>query len=268
MDTHFHLLIRTSDQPLWKLMKPLNGDFAHYYNKRYSRRGPLFSDRYKSIATQDQNYLEQIIRYIHLNPVRAGICKTIGQLDRYPWSGHRAIMKNERNGFQAVGQVLRRFGKETDQARKAYREFIDAGVKSGAEEDFLTSLRGSNFGRQGKHVSEYWVIGDADFQKSVLEKDAQTRLNLARYKKEGISLEHVLKSTAEKTDVDPALILHQSKRTPHAAARMIFCFQAREFDFPTRSIGKFLGIGQAAVTNAARKGAALSRKLKIGPWEK
>ena len=57
MDTHAHFLIKTSTKPLWALMKPLNTDYAHWYNRTYGRRGPLFADRFKSITTQDQRYL-------------------------------------------------------------------------------------------------------------------------------------------------------------------------------------------------------------------
>jgi putative transposase len=267
MDTHVHLLMRTTEKPLWQVMKPLNCDYAHYYNKKYNRRGPLFSDRYKSIATQDQYYLEHLIRYIHLNPIRAGICKTVRHLDRYPWSGHRAIMENANNGFQEVNQVLRRFGKTTGEAQKKYREFIKDGVGVSSEEEFLSAVRASNTGRRGKDASHFWVIGDAAFQKSVFKKDTQNRLTLARYKKEGISLEDVLKKTARKTEVNEKLILCKSKRTPQAAARMIFCYLARELGFPTRETGTFLGVQQAAVSNAARYGAVLAHKQKIC-WEK
>ena len=70
MANHIHLLIKTNENPLWNLMKPLNSDYSRWYNKKYNRRGPLFFDRYKSIATQDQYYLEQLVRYIHLNAIR------------------------------------------------------------------------------------------------------------------------------------------------------------------------------------------------------
>ena len=268
MDTHIHLLIRTTELPLWRLMKPLQCDYAHYYNRKNGRRGPLFSDRYKSIATQDQYYLEQLIRYIHLNPVRAGICKTIDELDRYSWCGHRAIMANESNGFQELKQVLRRFGKTTEEARMKYREFIEAGIAADTEEAFLSAIRASNEGRRSRNASEYWIIGDADFQKSVLEKDSQNRLALARHRRERITLDDVLSATAAKTNVDARLILQRSKGTPHSAARMIFCFIARELGFPTRETGVFLGIQQAAVSNAARKGAAIAQKRKIVWGEK
>ena len=124
MDTHVHLLLRTTEQPIWKVMKPLHCDYAHYYNRKYNRQGPLFSDCCKSIAIQDQYYLEYLVRYIHLNPIRAGVCKTMDQLDRYRWSGHRSIMENDDGGFQEIRQVLQRFGNPVDAAREKYREFI------------------------------------------------------------------------------------------------------------------------------------------------
>jgi putative transposase len=158
MDNHIHLLILTTELPLWKLMKPLNSDYAHYYNKKYNRRGALFSDRYKSIATQDQLYLEQLIRYIHLNPIRAGICKTIHQLDYYPWSGHRVIMGNDKNDFQEIQQVLKRFGKTPGLALKKYHVFISDEPKIPGSDDFIRDVRLNNKGKSDKHNPGCWVI--------------------------------------------------------------------------------------------------------------
>jgi REP element-mobilizing transposase RayT len=93
MSNHYHLVIRNCGEDLWRIMKPLNMRFAQICNKKYERRGPLFMDRFKSIVTQDQNYIQELVRYVHLNPVRAGICKTLRELDRYPWTGHPALME-------------------------------------------------------------------------------------------------------------------------------------------------------------------------------
>jgi putative transposase len=262
MDTHVHLLIKTTEQPLWKLMKPLNCDYAHYYNKKYQRRGPLFSDRFKSIATQDQYYLERIIRYIHFNPLRAGICRTMKQLDRYPWSGHRLLIGGEKGGFQETVQVVRRFGRKTNEARATYRKFMEAGLKTN-DDEIVSMIRTNNAGKQDRNSAGYWVIGDAEFQKKVIENDRNSRLAISQCRREGISLKDVLKRTAEKTGVDAKMILCRSKRTPHSSARMIFCFFARELGFPTIETGTFLGIQQAAVSNAARKGAELAKEEKI-----
>ena len=263
MNTHVHLLVRTTELPLWRLMKPLQCDYAHYFNRKYGRRGPLFCDRYKSIATQDQSYLERLIRYIHLNPVRAGVCKTLGQLDRYQWTGHRGIVENDPRGFQEIRQVLRRFGKTTADAQSKYREFIQAGMATNPDDDLLTVVRASNQGQRDKNSSGHWVIGDVEFQKTVIARDAEHRLTLARYRREGMSLETVLSETAKRTAVEARSILRRSWGTPAASARMIFCFFARELGFPTRDIGKFLGIQQAAASNAARGGAALAAERGI-----
>ena len=69
MSNHYHLLLRSSDEPIGTMMRRLNSRYARYFSKKYNRRGYLFQDRYKSIATQDQNYIEELVRYIHLNPV-------------------------------------------------------------------------------------------------------------------------------------------------------------------------------------------------------
>ena len=173
------------------------------------------------------------------------------------------IIINDNGGFQEISQVLKRFGKTTDDARKKYREFIEEGITTTIEEDLLSNLRANNNGKQSKDTSGCWIIGDTEFQKSVLKKDAQNRVTLAQYLKKGISLNDVLKVTAEETGIDARLILHQSKRTPQAKARMIFCFRARELGFPTLETGNFLGIQQAAVSHAARQGAALTKKDKL-----
>lgn len=263
MDTHYHLLLKTTDNPLWHMMKPLNTDYAHFYNKKHNRRGHLFLDRYKSIAAQDQYYLEQLVRYIHLNPLRAGVCKSISQLNTYPWSGHAVLMGKRKSDFQDTRSVLQRFGQSTFLARKNYLEFLMQGMSNPDDELIFIRLRRSNNGAQNQNDPACWVIGDADFQKSVLEKDRQNRLNLTRCKKEGWSLDQMAEMVAEKMGVSKYAIMEPSKRTVRAAARMVFCSFAREFGFRTRDIGRFLKISQAAVSNSARKGVAIARDKGI-----
>ncbi len=77
MDNHVHLLLRTGDVSLATLMRRLLTGYAGYFNRRYSRHGQLFQNRYKSIICQEDIYLQELVRYIHLNPLRAGIVKTM-----------------------------------------------------------------------------------------------------------------------------------------------------------------------------------------------
>lgn len=141
MDTHYHLLFRTSEYPLSKVMRWLNSCYAQHYNDRYDRSGYLFQGRYKSIASQDQKYLKELVRYIHLNPIRGGKCRSLKQLDRYDWSGHAVLMGNSSNAFQDTEDVLRRFDKWHKRAQVRYRLFIRQGMGARRMKNTLEHLR-------------------------------------------------------------------------------------------------------------------------------
>jgi REP element-mobilizing transposase RayT len=144
MSNHYHLVIRNGGQDLWRIMKPLNMRFAQLCNKKYERRGPLFMDRFKSIVTQDQNYIQELVRYVHLNPVRAGTCKTLRELDRYPWTGHPGLMGRNCRSFQNTGDVLLCFSRDVDDARKEYRGFLQQGLDSSSPTELIDQVRSRN----------------------------------------------------------------------------------------------------------------------------
>ena len=94
---HFHLLLRTGPVPLSKVMRRLMTGYAVTFNRRHRRAGHLFQNRYKSVICEEDPYLLELIRYIHLNPLRAGIVTDLKELDRYPWCGHSAILGRRKN---------------------------------------------------------------------------------------------------------------------------------------------------------------------------
>ncbi|MDZ7696326.1 MAG: transposase [Deltaproteobacteria bacterium] len=89
---HFHLFLRTGTIPLATIMRRLLTGYAMYFNRRHRRSGHLFQNRYKSILCQEEPYFQELVRYIHLNSLRANLVDGIGALDRYPYSGHSAVM--------------------------------------------------------------------------------------------------------------------------------------------------------------------------------
>ena len=91
MSNHYHLLMRVGAQPLSKLMSPLLGGYASNYNRRHRRSGYVFQNRYKSILFDADSYLLELVRTIHLNPIKAKILKSLSQLDRYHWTGHAGL---------------------------------------------------------------------------------------------------------------------------------------------------------------------------------
>ena len=128
---HLHLLLRTGKTSLSTVMRRLLTGYAVYYNRRHRRHGQLFQNRFKSILCQEDTYLLELVRYIHLNPLRAKLVKDLKELDKYPYSGHSAIMAKKKRDFQDVEYVLRFFGKKVSAARKAYRAFINKGIAQG-----------------------------------------------------------------------------------------------------------------------------------------
>ena len=96
--------------------------YAVSYNSRHRRHGHLFQNRYKSILCQEDTYLLGLVRYIHLNPLRAKIVKNQTEFDTYPYSGHNALIGKVQRGFQDIDYVLRFFEEKVPAARKTYQD--------------------------------------------------------------------------------------------------------------------------------------------------
>jgi REP element-mobilizing transposase RayT len=128
---HVHLLLKTGLTPIATIMRRLLTGYALYFNRRHRRHGHLFQNRYKSILCQEELYLRELLRYIHLNPLRAKLVGDMNVLDNYPYSGHSAFVGKVFRDWQHVDYVLGLFGKRKSDARKAYRRFVEKGVLQG-----------------------------------------------------------------------------------------------------------------------------------------
>jgi REP element-mobilizing transposase RayT len=128
---HFHLLLRTGNVPITTVMRRLLTGYAVSFNHRHKRHGRLFQNRYKSILCQEDPYLLELVRYIHLNPLRAGIVKDLKTLDKYAYCGHSRLTGHVSDDWQAVDGVLSLFGKQKKAARRKYRSFIQKGIDQG-----------------------------------------------------------------------------------------------------------------------------------------
>jgi len=101
MTNHVHILYKSGEKGISYVMRRLLTWFAIYFNRRYKRSGHLFENRYKSILCEEEQYLLELVRYIHLNPVRAGLVSTLRELDRYPWCGHAVLVGSMSMGWMA-----------------------------------------------------------------------------------------------------------------------------------------------------------------------
>lgn len=124
MPNHTHLLLETPLGNIAKVMLCVNTSYTAYFNKKHDRVGHLFQGRYKSALVDKENYLLQLIRYIHLNPVRAGM---VERADDYIWSSHRKYLSGrDRTGLTSVQSVLSHFASTTAESVREYREFVNA----------------------------------------------------------------------------------------------------------------------------------------------
>ncbi|MBN1102403.1 MAG: transposase [Deltaproteobacteria bacterium] len=139
MGNHAHLLLWTGPVGLPSFTRSLLTGYAIDYNRRHGRHGHLFQNRYKSIMCEEDAYFRELVRYIHLNPIRAGLVKGLDQLDTYRWSGHSMLMGEVGYGWQDRAYVLSWFGRKERDALRAYREFMQEGLALGRRPDCLGS---------------------------------------------------------------------------------------------------------------------------------
>jgi REP element-mobilizing transposase RayT len=132
VSNHLHAVIQTGQVPLGALLARVNTGFALSFNRRHQRVGYVFQSRFGSRLISSTADLVNVIRYVHLNPLRAGLVPDLNALSRYPWSGHGALMgRREAHAFEAVADALALFGRETAQARQRLAEWMaDRGATS------------------------------------------------------------------------------------------------------------------------------------------
>lgn len=123
MDNHVHLVIKELEAPISHIMKSIGTSYASYYNKKYNRVGHVFQDRYKSEPVENDRYLLAVIRYVHKNPVKAGICK----VQDYKWSSYRFYIRGGKNrkGLVECEEILKFFSEDRNKAVAFFKEFCN-----------------------------------------------------------------------------------------------------------------------------------------------
>ena len=131
LPNHAHLLVRTGPRPLGRSMRSLLTGYAGAFNRRHHRVGHLFQNRYKSIVVEEDPYLVELVRYLHLNPLRAQVVADLRALDRFPWTGHSALLGRVSRSWQDTATILSQFGAPRARAIRAYRAFVAEGRARG-----------------------------------------------------------------------------------------------------------------------------------------
>lgn len=254
---HLHLLLRPQRIPLSRFMRRLLTGYAVTFNRRHNRSGHLFQNRYKSIVCEEDSYLLELIRYIHLNPLRAGLVENLENLDIYPWCGHSEILGKNKGVGIAADWVLALFSKHKESACQQYRQFIDDGIKQGKRPELVGGgLQRSLAGQTDQSEPQLYderVLGSGDFvqqlqDQGLLDRPTQTKMGLGELQT----------AIVDKYSISIDQLLRRSRSSDVATARMIFCYCAvRLFFHPVAAVARHLGIGSSSVSRAAQKGEQL-----------
>ncbi len=265
---HFHLLLRTGNVPISLLMKRLLTGYAVNFNRRHNRHGHLFQNRYKSILCQEDAYLLELVRYIHLNPLRADLISEYGSLAGYPYCGHGAVMGRRKIEWQDTQYVLRLFGNQSSKARSEYSRFVRSGIEQGNRPDLIGGgLLRSHGGWTGvkalRDTGDYQkgderILGDGAFVSDVLEKAEEKFKEGYRLRASGLNMEKLMKRVADITQVSPDEILDSLRDAKRTKARSILCYWATEkLGTPQSQLARMLNRTQSAITYAVRRGKAI-----------
>jgi REP element-mobilizing transposase RayT len=253
LSNHFHLLLMPTSTPLSYFMRRLLTGYAASFNRRNKRAGHLFQNRYKSIVCEEEPYLLELVRYIHLNPLRAGMVANLEALDHYRWSGHAALIGTRRHDGQDTVAILERFGKRIRTARENYRQFVSDGINAGRRDDLVGGGLKRSQGERRRNEYESFderVLGGGAFVDGLKQECA-----LRDRMKSVVSLMRLLEIVSITLKLDPDLIMRPSKSRGPAAARAIICHLAKyELGFTGTEIGKFLHLGSTGVSLASRRG--------------
>ncbi|OEU65234.1 MAG: transposase [Desulfobacterales bacterium PC51MH44] len=265
MPNHFHLLLKTGNVPIATVMRRLLTGYAIRFNLRYHRSGHLFQNRYKSILCQEDAYLKELVRYIHLNPLRANVVKDLKILDRYRYCGHSTILGKYKAEWQSSDFILLLFDTRISKARRLYRKFVEQGIKLGKQPDLIggglvrsaggwTAVR--SLAKAGIYFkSDERILGDSDFVENVLAEAQEALEHKYALAAQGVDLEHLIQITADLLSIDPKIIFGSWKTRNAVKARSLICFWGvSELGLTLTYIAKILGISLPTASVAKRRG--------------
>ena len=271
LSNHAHFLLRTGTTGLSLIMKRLLTGYVVSFNRRHLRHGPLFQNRFKSIVCQEEIYLRELVRYIHLNPLRAGIVSDLNHLSRYKYCGHAVLMGKRECEWTDTKYVLSYFGKTLNKARAQYSTYVEEGIALGSRPELvggglIRSLGGWEAVRkmrtdgQERLKGDQRILGDSGFVLDVLKEADEKFERYYEMKRLGYDLPTIENRVCEIYKVEKEDIYSKSRQKLKSDARALFCFWAvRELGYSQRELARRLGMTQPGVGYAVRKGEAISK---------
>lgn len=264
MDNHIHILFKSGKKGISEVMRRLLTWYAIYFNHRHRRTGHLFENRYKSILCEEDRYLMALARYLHLNPVRAGIIKTIEELDRYPWSGHSAIIGKRKHKWMDTEYILYQFADKRKTSRRKYREFIEEGIGLGHMAELtggglIRSLGGwsqviSSRRKRIKEESDERILGSGDFVNEILKETEEREIRQLKLRQSGKTVKGMIEEECAKEKVSTIELKSGSRRSRVSNLRAKIAWRSmNELGLSMAEIARHLGVNTSSVTRVIAK---------------
>jgi putative transposase len=255
MTNHYHLLIETPEPNLSVAIQWLNVSYAGYFNRKWGRAGHLFQGRFKAILIDADEYLKQLSRYIHLNPVRAGRDK---MLEEFIWSSYPAFIgRTKPPDWLETRWLLTQFGRNKNQAMKNYKGFVE-GIDIKRLEDPHNDLVGG------------FILGGTEFVSWVKDKflsnrDDEKEIPQLKRLKPKVPLERIVQAVCCEVGCSEENVREKGRH--RNGARRITIYLARDLSgIPCKELGNYFGgVSGAAVTliyNQVAGEAARNRRLR------
>jgi REP element-mobilizing transposase RayT len=270
MPNHFHLLCKTNNRPLSSSMRKILTGYAVNFNKRHQRHGHLFQNRYKSIVCQEDRYLKQLVRYIHLNLLRAGLVKDLRELYQCLWSGHSALAGRITRRWQDCDYVLSFFGGGR-QGRKNYLHYVRKGVAQGRRPELVGGGLIRSLGgwsevlalrkRDEKQAYDQRILGDGDFVQDVVSGlDEFVKRNL-RLPGQQIDIDELASTACKKHGILLSELRSGSRRHEIAEARRVVSWIAvKELGYSGADVARYLGVTTSCINRSVTSG----KRPKVG----
>lgn len=264
MRNHVHILFKSGRKGISEVMRKLLTWYAIYFNRRHRRTGHLFENRYKSILCEEETYLLALIRYIHLNPIRAGIISSIGELDSYPWSGHSEVIGKKKCEWMDTDYILKRFTEKRKDAAKRYRQFVADGIPLGRISELsggglIRSMGGWSQVlslRRAKLMAESdeRVLGSSEFVNEILKETDEREQRQLKLRLSGRTIQTIIAEECKSAKVNPSELKNGSRRSEVSAVRASIAQKGiDELGLSMAEIARHLGVNTSSVVRAVRR---------------
>lgn len=272
MPNHVHLANQTGALKLATAMHRLGTGYATAFNRRYRRKGHLYQNRYKSLLIEDEEYLFEVIRYVLLNPVRAGMLRDLEDLLEYPWTAFPALMGRRESMVGDQEFVLRLFDEDLSNARSRLRDWMLLGMD---QNDSIGAILERGPGRPGSLVGEddacarigirdSGVLGRSVFVSDVLDQAQNPDVQAFRVRASGLPVDSLVIEICGEFSVDPNC-LHEGRREKDVcqARAVIAWMSTRYLGLTQTDLAPILGVCQQSVGRSLRRGRLIAKTLDL-----